>query len=181
MAEIGRPRGLIDYATLDGCKSEAAGAAPVPIWKQLLRPRTVIYTFVWVGIGAGLLFALGTRSHTDLTVSADRNPPFMLMKDGSVRNAFTLRLRNMEGRPREMEIAVSGLPGALMWTDFIDADAAAQTQVITVPADESRTVRAYVTAPKGTVGKEFEFVLTSQDEQREQDTQNVTFAAPEGL
>ncbi|MEL6877759.1 MAG: cytochrome c oxidase accessory protein CcoG [Pseudomonadota bacterium] len=180
MEEIGRPRGLIDYATLEGCESEAAGAAPVPIWKQILRPRTIIYTLVWAGIGAAMLFALGARTHTDLTVSADRNPPFMLMKDGSVRNAFTLRLRNMESRPRGMEIAVTGLPGAMMWTDTIGLDAAAMTQVVSVPADETRTVRAYVTAPSGTAGQDFEFVLTSLDEQREQDIESVSFTAPEG-
>ncbi len=178
MEDIGRPRGLIDYATLEGCEKEAAGEAPVPIWKQLLRPRTVIYSLVWGGIGLGMLFALGTRTHTDLTVSPDRSPPFMLMKDGSVRNAFTLRLRNMESRPREMEIAVLGLPGAQMWTDRIGRDAAAPTQVVTVPADETRTVRAYVTVPSGTNGQEFQFQLTSLDEQREQDAETITFTAP---
>ena len=29
--------------------------------------------------------------HTELTVSPDRNPPFMLMSDGSVRNSYTLQ------------------------------------------------------------------------------------------
>jgi hypothetical protein len=46
-----------------------------------------------------MLFALGTRSHTEISAAADRNPPFMLMSDGSVRNAFTAKLRNMESRP----------------------------------------------------------------------------------
>lgn len=178
MKEIDRPRGLIDYATLEDCEKEAAGEPPRPAWKALLRPRTLVYFAIWGGIGAAMLFALGTRSHIDLTISPDRNPPFMLMKDGSVRNAYTLRLRNMESRPREMEIALGGLPGATMWTDTIGRTSAAESQVVSVPADETRTVRAYVIAPPGTAGQEFTFSLTSLDEQREQDVATTTFDAP---
>ncbi|MCL4674193.1 MAG: cytochrome c oxidase accessory protein CcoG, partial [Sphingomonadaceae bacterium] len=56
MAEIGRPRGLIDYATQEDCKAEAAGHPAKPVWKTLLRPRTLIYTAVWSSLGFALLF-----------------------------------------------------------------------------------------------------------------------------
>ena len=184
MKETGRPRGLIDYATLDQCDAERAGAPAQPAWKALLRLRTFIYFGVWAGIGAGLLFALGTRTHTDLTVAPDRNPPFMLLKDGSVRNAYTLRLRNMEARPREMVLALEGLPqGAVMWTEAISVENAAPTQTIAVPANATQVLRAYVMLPPGTHGDDdgipFTFRLTSRDEQRESDAQATTFAMPE--
>ncbi|MEC7624057.1 MAG: cytochrome c oxidase accessory protein CcoG, partial [Pseudomonadota bacterium] len=124
MDDIGRPRGFIVYATLEDCEREATGGAVKSPWRTLLRPRTIAYSMIWAGIGGALLFALGTRSHTELTVAPDRNPPFMLMSDGSVRNSYTLKIRNMESRPRAMEIAVEGLPGALMWTDTINRDEA---------------------------------------------------------
>ena len=180
MKDIGRPRGLIDYATLEQCEAEAAGAAPTPAWKALLRFRTLLYLGVWSAIGAGLLFALGTRTRTELTVSADRNPPFMLMKDGAVRNAYTLRLRNMQARPRDMEVALVGLPqGAVMWTDSVTIDAAAPTQVIAVPANETRIVRAYVTIPAGTKAGDFSFRLKSLAEDGESDLAATNFTTPE--
>lgn len=179
MKDIGRPRGLIDYATLDQCEAEAAGAPATPAWKALLRPRIFIYFGVWGAIGAGLLFALGTRAHTDLTISPDRNPPFMLLKDGSVRNAYTLRLRNMEARPRDMEVAMIGLPqGAVMWTEAVSLENAAPVQVIAVPANETKIVRAYVMLPPGANANSFSFRLTSLDEQREQAIAETTFAMP---
>jgi cytochrome c oxidase accessory protein FixG len=182
MADVGRPRGLIDYATLDQCEAEAAGAPATPAWKALLRPRTLIYLGVWSAIGFAMLFALGSRSHTDLTVSPDRNPPFMLMKDGSVRNAYTLRLRNMEARPREMEVALVGLPeGSVMWTDRIGREDAASRQVIEVPADETRIVQAYVVVPEGSDVDGFTFQLTSLDEQGERDSEETTFTGPGDL
>ena len=179
MKDVGRPRGLIDYATLNQCEAEAAGAPAQPAWKALLRVRTFLYLGVWSAIGAALLFALGTRTHTELTVSPDRNPPFMLMKDGAVRNAYTLRLRNMQARPRDMEVALVGLPeGALMWTDAVNMDAAAPQQVISVPANETRIIRAYVTIPAGTYADSFTFRLTSLAEDGEVDLAPANFAHP---
>ncbi|WP_298335216.1 cytochrome c oxidase accessory protein CcoG [uncultured Erythrobacter sp.] len=179
MKDIGRPRGLIDYATLEQCEKEAAGAPPQPAWKALMRPRTFIYGGIWGAIGLAMLFALGARSHTDLTVSPDRNPPFMLLKDGSVRNAYTLRLRNMEARPRDMEIALQGLPaGALMWTDRIAFEDASSSQVIRVDADATRLVKAYVVLPEGSATGNFTFTLTSLDEQRESDSEETSFTGP---
>ena len=119
------------------------------------------------------------RNHTGLTVSPDRNPPFMLMSDGSIRNSFTLKLRNMESRPRDMAIAIEGLPGGVMWSDTIGRDDAAPVQMVTVPADQTRTVRAYVMAPAGTGERDFSFRITSQDEQRETDSVETRFSAPE--
>ncbi|MGY6636740.1 MAG: cytochrome c oxidase accessory protein CcoG [Erythrobacter sp.] len=179
MKDVGRPRGLIDYATLNQCEAEAAGAPAQPAWKALLRVRTFLYLGVWSAIGAALLFALGTRTHTELTVSPDRNPPFMLMKDGAVRNAYTLRLRNMQARPRDMEVALVGLPqGAVMWTDAVNMDAAAPQQVIAVPANETRIIRAYVTIPAGTYADSFTFRLTSLAEDAEVDLAPANFAHP---
>ena len=104
----------------------------------------------------------------------------MLLRDGSIRNAYTLKLRNMESRPRAMEIALEGLPGALMWTDAIPRSDAAATQRVEVPADAIKAVRAYVLVPPGTANQSFSFRLTSLDEQRETDTQETTFNAPGG-
>ena len=179
MAEVGRPRGLIDYATLEDCEREARGETPRSPWRTLLRPRTIAYSLIWASIGLALLFALGVRSHTGLTVSPDRNPPFMLMSDGSIRNSFTLKLRNMESRPRDMAIALEGLPGGVMWSDTIGRDDAAPMQIVTVPADQTRTVRAYVMAPAGTGEQDFAFRITSQDEQRESHSVATRFSAPE--
>ena len=179
MKDIGRPRGLIDYATLEDCEREAAGGAPKSPWRTLFRPRTIAYFMIWGGIGGALLFALGVRSHTELTVAPDRNPPFMLLSDGSIRNSYTLKLRNMESRPRDMEIAIEGVPDAAMWTDTIAYPDSAAVQTVTVPADLVRQVRAYVAAPAGTVPQTLTFRVTSLDQQRETDAVETRFDAPE--
>ncbi|MCT2559886.1 cytochrome c oxidase accessory protein CcoG [Tsuneonella sp. YG55] len=180
MAEVGRPRGLIDYATLEDCEAEAAGAPPRPAWKALLRPRTIAYLLIWSSIGLAMLFALGARSHAGLSVAPDRNPPFMLLSDGSVRNAYTLRLRNMATRPRRMSVSLEGLPGAAMWTDLTERADAARSLAVTVPADSTRSVRAYVVAPAATPQSEFSFAVTTLDAARESQRVVTNFETPTG-
>ncbi|WP_296676934.1 cytochrome c oxidase accessory protein CcoG [Novosphingobium sp.] len=179
MAEIGRPRGLIDYATLEDCQQEAAGAAPRPAWKALLRPRTLAYLGIWSAIGMAMLFALGTRTHIGLTVSSDRNPPFMLMSDGSVRNSFTLKLRNMTSAPREMTVTLDGLAGGTLWTDRVARESASRHQTVTVPADASQTMRAYVAMPPGSSAQSFAFDLSTEDAKPERVSSETHFSAPE--
>ncbi len=180
MAEIGRPRGLIDYATLEDCEHEKAGGERRSVLKTIFHLRTVLYFSVWGAIGIGLLFMLGTRNHTDLTIAPDRNPPYMLMSDGSIRNSYTLKLRNMESRPREMEVTIEGLPGAVMWTEEMSRDAAARTITRNVAPDAIDTMRAYVVAPDGTTGQNFTFRLRALDGEGEEDSGETRFDAPGG-
>ena len=178
MEETGRPRGLIDYVTLDDSENEKKGNPPTRHMKLIWRPRTIIYFTVWSGLGLALLFMLGTRVHTDVTVAKDRNPPYIILSDGSVRNAYTLRLRNMEGRPRKMEISIEGLPDAVMWTEDMASEAAAKTLIRTVAADATQGVRVYVVAPSATQKHDFAFKVQAVGQAREQDTAKAKFDTP---
>ncbi len=180
MKEVDRPRGLIDYITLEEAQAEANGAPTKPAWKSLLRPRTVVYFAIWSAIGIGLLFLLGTRQHTEISAAPDRNPAYTVMQDGSVRNNFTVKLRNMEARPRDMLVSIEGLEGGTMWSDEISAERAARELEFTVPADEVETVRIYVIAPQGTQTQDFALKVVALDEQGETDSVETRFETPAG-
>ncbi|GGY93505.1 cytochrome c oxidase accessory protein CcoG [Novosphingobium colocasiae] len=180
MKETGRARGLIDYATLEDAEREKAGNPPTRHLKLIWRPRTLVYFTVWGSIGLALLFMLGTRIHTDLTAAKDRNPPYIVLSDGSIRNAYTLRIRNMEGRPRRMEIALEGLSGGLLWSDDVGREQAARKIVRTVAADETQSVRAYVVAPANTPPQDFTFALQALGQAGEADNAKVQFDTPAG-
>ncbi|MFN5245385.1 MAG: cytochrome c oxidase accessory protein CcoG [Novosphingobium sp.] len=179
MGQLGRERGLIDYATLEDCEHERAGGERRSILKTALHWRTLAYFGVWAAIGVGLLFALGTRTRIDLSVAKDRNPPFMLLSNGEVRNDYTLKLRNMEARPRPMSVTLEGLPGAVMWTDEMGRQSASRELQLTVAADQTKPVRVYVVAPEGTEEEEFAFVLAARDREAGGDRAETRFDAPE--
>jgi polyferredoxin len=163
---------------LTGMSTPACKAPSV--LKTIFRPRTLIYSGIWGGIGLAMLFALGVRTHTDISVAKDRNPPFMLMSDGSVRNSYTLKLRNMESRPRTFEIAIDGLSGGKMWTGEVASSSATRSITRKVAADSTESVRAYIVVPAGTAAQEFAFTVRSKDGQGETDRAEARFDVPGG-
>jgi len=146
MAKIGRPPRLIGYTTeLDG-RIAASGGTPLSPLRRLLRPRTIAYFAVWAGIGLGMLFALGSRTRIDISVQQTRNPQWVRLSDGSIRNGYTVKVRNMEARPRTVEIGFTGLPGVL-WSEASGRQQAGQTVRLTVPADQVAKTQLFVAAP----------------------------------
>ncbi|MCF8710012.1 cytochrome c oxidase accessory protein CcoG [Rhizorhapis sp. SPR117] len=180
MAQIGKPRGLIDYCTEDDAKIEAAGGTPTPVLKTLFRPRTIIYFAIWSSIGLAMLFVLAARTRVDISALQDRNPLYVQLSDGSIRNNFTINIRNMQARPRNMEIGVAGLPGALLWTEGDSRDQAASTVRVTVPADSVAKSRLYVALPaKGPERTDFTFTVRALDREGGSSSDEAHFERPE--
>ncbi|WP_420353322.1 FixG Ig-like domain-containing protein [Paenirhodobacter sp.] len=149
MDKIGKPRGLIDYMALKDETSERAGAAPIPVWKHILRPRTLIYFTLWAGIGVGLIAALFLRSPIDFNVTPNRDPLYVVQGDGTIRNIYTLRLRNKHGEDTtyRIEAVPEGAAAGGPMTLTLEGEPG---DTVTVKADETATQRMYLEAPKGT-------------------------------
>ena len=96
MAKVGKPRGLIDYMALTDETHERAGQPTISVWKHVFRLRTIIYTALWSTIGIGLTVLLFVRSDIDMTVAPVRNPQFVVLSDGSIRNTYDVRIRNID-------------------------------------------------------------------------------------
>ncbi|AEG51000.1 cytochrome c oxidase accessory protein CcoG [Sphingobium chlorophenolicum L-1] len=179
MAQVGRPRGLIDYCTQDDAEAEQKGAAPRPVLRTLLRPRTIAYFAVWAGIGAAMLFALGARDRLEISAQQDRNPIFVRLSDGAIRNAYTVKLRNMEARPRPMEVGLAGLPGGRIWTDAGSREAASSTVRTTVPADSVAKLRIFLTLPSGGPARQdFRFTVRALDREGGSASEPARFERP---
>jgi cytochrome c oxidase accessory protein FixG len=179
MAKIGRPRGLIDYATLDDCSREAAGGTPRPAIRTILRPRTIAYFSLWAGVGAAMLFSLADRTRLSISAQHQRNPEWVQLSDGHVRNDYTVKLRNMQTRPREMVVSFAGLPGAVMWTEGESRESAGRAVRTTVAADSLAKLPLFVAAPGGgEEHRDFRFTVRSADGDEQSSTAAV-FERPE--
>ncbi|WP_239032627.1 cytochrome c oxidase accessory protein CcoG [Leisingera sp. NJS201] len=143
MAKIGKPRGLIDYMALSDEAEERAGKPPKNIWKHILRPRTIMYTSLWSLVGAGLLFALFIRSDIELTVAPERNPTFVTLSDGAIRNTYDVRLRNKHGEDRVFKLSIKGDPAMRLQLE------GTMYHSVNVPVDTALLQRVYIVAPKG--------------------------------
>ncbi|WP_353230642.1 cytochrome c oxidase accessory protein CcoG [Novosphingobium sp.] len=180
MAQVGRPRGLIDYCTLEDATREAKGEPDAPLLKTMLRPRTLIYFGVWAGVGLALLFLLGTRSRLELSVAKDRNPEYVQLSGGAVRDGFTIKVRNMEDRPRPIELGTSGVPGALIYTDDMDEHTARSSLTMIAPADTTLRLRVYVEEPHDAKTGPITFHLHAQDREHGAAAVRTIFSTPQG-
>jgi len=179
MTKIGRPRGLIDYATLEDCWVEAAGGAATPLLKTILRTRTLAYFGLWATVGVTMLLAVVDRARLTISAQHQRNPAYVQLSDGAVRNGFTVKLRNMQSRPRAMEIRLQGLPGGVMWTEGGSRDAAGSVVRTTVSADALAKLPIFVAAPSGGQARqEFAFAVRAADGE-ESDSVQAVFERPE--
>jgi len=143
MDKIGKPRGLVDYMALSDETRERAGAKPKSVWRHVFRPRTVLYTTLWTAVGVGLVVALFMRSPIDMTVAPVRNPMFVTMSDGSIRNTYDVRVRNMQAEDRSFKITVT--PNDI-YRASVEGD---EDGVFEVPADSTELKRVYVIAAPG--------------------------------
>ncbi|MBT9246940.1 cytochrome c oxidase accessory protein CcoG [Gemmobacter fulvus] len=150
MDKIGKPRGLIDYLALTDETRERAGAAPKSVWKHVFRPRTILYTVLWAGVGIALVVALFLRSDIDVNVTPVRNPTFVTLSDGTIRNTYDVRLRNKLGEDHSYAITITSAADLALRIEGRDDN------IVTVPANETFSTRVYLEAAPGSAAAEAE-------------------------
>jgi polyferredoxin len=142
MEKIGRPTRLIAYDTDINIKRRQRGEAPV---YRIVRGRTLLYAFVIAAVGGVMTYALATRHSDSVSVLHDRNPLFVRLSDGSLRNAYTLRILNKSLEAKTFLLSVTGLPDSDV--DVIGGAGFFDTHpLIEVGPDQSREIRVLVTA-----------------------------------
>ena len=202
MDKIGKPRGLIAYATLDEYEANMAlatgnGAAmidPARVrnadgafvdqvrhfdWRIIFRLRTLLYFGVWAAVGLGLVYALLARDRLEVNVLHDRNPQFVLESDGSIRNGYTVRLLNMIPEPRTILLSMDGLPEATMRITGV-TDGPGRLFAIQVEPDRTLALKVFVTLPKGAISADatdFRFIAEDRAS-HETDTHPAVFNTP---
>jgi cytochrome c oxidase accessory protein FixG len=139
MAKIGRPPRLIAYDTDVNVKRHAEGLAPE---YRFARVRTLLYVAIIAAVGGIMTYTLVTRQAQGLSVIHDRNPIFVRLSDGALRNAYTVRISNKRSDRREFALSLSGLPGSLL--DIVQTRDDGRF-VVEVGPDQTREVRVLVT------------------------------------
>ncbi|WP_184719793.1 cytochrome c oxidase accessory protein CcoG [Caulobacter sp.] len=140
MVKINRPTGLIAY---DSEYAVAARTKGEPAKYPVVRSRTIYYAMAMSVVGGLTLWSLITRPEADLNIIRDRNPTFVRMHDGAVRDGYTLKIGNRTFKPRRFDVTFEGIPGAKL----SQPGETGRTVSVVVPADQVAAVRVFVTAP----------------------------------
>ena len=165
MTRLGKDRGLISYATLADynqnmalAMNEESRIEPARVrdsvtgklvdkirhtnWRSIVRPRTLVYFIGWSAIGLAMLTVLALRSPVSINVLHDRNPVYVELRDGSIRNGFDVKILNMTPQPRDMLLRLDGLDGGKL--ALADSSEEFITLDLDLPPDRVLPLRLYV-------------------------------------
>ena len=90
-----------------------------------------------------MLYTLATRNSEGISVIHDRNPMFVRLSDGELRNGYTVRILNKSLEPRRFMLTVDGLPDIDLKVVGENAGTG-RTAIIAVGSDQTHEVRALV-------------------------------------
>jgi cytochrome c oxidase accessory protein FixG len=142
MARVDRPKGLISYDTDAAVADRACGRKPS---YQFIRSRTIYYGVALALVSGLMIWGFATRSPVVFDVLRDRNPTFVALHDGSIRDGYTLKVANRSFERQTYAISLTGLAAYSLKSP--GADATSGPLSLTVDPNQVASLRLLVTAP----------------------------------
>jgi cytochrome c oxidase accessory protein FixG len=101
MDKVGRPRGLIRYASLDEMEGK-------PVKKLHQHPRTLVYINIIVLSLSGIIYGLTHLGALKLGVIPERQPLFVMQSDGSIQNQYEFKVVNKTAKDMYVNVVAEG-------------------------------------------------------------------------
>lgn len=160
MDKIGLPRGLIRYDTENDMEAKASGGKAA---FRLIRPRTIYYSALISIIALTMLVALIARPNAELHVLQDRNPLFVTLSDGSIRNGYVVKILN-----RTYEDQVFRLSASIKEGKSIDLSGLQDQKAgwLKVSPDSVGEFKFFVTMPPDNTSDQIDFSITNLSDQK---------------
>ncbi len=159
MDRVERPHNLIAYDTFKNLDA-ASHHDRAPL--RLIRPRTILYASVMAVVAAIMLWAWFNRSVLEINVLHDRQPLYVQLTDGGLRNGYTVKLLNKLHKKRTFQLSTTGLEDSKLAIVGLE-EANPKIDVVT---DNLRALKVFVTVPKDELDElhgastPFQFVIT---------------------
>ncbi|MBI5658993.1 MAG: cytochrome c oxidase accessory protein CcoG [Nitrosomonadales bacterium] len=166
MDRIGRPRGLIRYASLDEMEGH-------PVKKLYQHPRALVYVIILLLALGGIVYGLTHLGALTLRVAPERQPLFVRMSDGSIQNKYTFRVLNKTGK--DLHVMVSA-EGGIKNQIIVGAG---QKQLVT--HGKASTFTVFVKAPETNILKEvtpIEFYVSNTEDPTMRAEYHTVFNGP---
>ena len=89
MEKIGLPKGLIRYDTEANLKEQSKTNK-----FRIFKPRSFYYAAIILAVSVIMMRSLITKPTLEISAIPDRNPLFVKLSDGSIRNGYLLKIAN---------------------------------------------------------------------------------------
>jgi cytochrome c oxidase accessory protein FixG len=166
MDKVGQPRGLVRYDTENNVVTRKAAhkeGKNVIDRLRLIRPRTIYYAAILTIVGSVIVTGLVTRPVYDLHALHERNPLFVHLSGGAVRNNYTIKILNKTHQKREFALTTEGLPQNDLRVDGAGNPDPAH---LVVPSDAVGTFRITLAVPAealATTPRDFTFRIVDAE------------------
>jgi cytochrome c oxidase accessory protein FixG len=161
MRKLGRPTGLVAFETLKNLVASEVAAKPFSPGPQrfaagmqarhvprFIRARTLLYAGVLSAVALVMLGAFLLRDTLTITVLHDRQPLFVPLSDGGVRNGYTVKLVNKTRDEPMLALTVQAPRGVTAHVADAPLDASGRPLLSTSAGGVSQA-RIFLTAEPG--------------------------------
>ena len=138
MQKVGLPKGLIRYDTHANLTSPSK-KNKFKLW----RFRTFFYLTILITVCSLTLFSLANKSPVEISIIQERNPLYVKLSDGSIRNSYYLKITNKTHYEKNFIVKVKE-PNYmdLKLQNYQNND---QNNLITIKAESSFVHKIYLT------------------------------------
>jgi polyferredoxin len=166
MEKIGRPKGLIRYDTLNHLFD------PIPEKKfKIFQPRSFLYSAILLSVCGLMLRNLILKPTLETSIIPDRNPIFVTLSDGSIRNGYVIKIMNKIHQKKIFSLKISTPKEAVLKLQNADLDH------LEVAPDDVGSFKIYTILPKDFMANSeegrglIEFIVTDESNKKEQKIQ----------
>jgi cytochrome c oxidase accessory protein FixG len=136
MHKVGLPKGLIRYETLSHLLD------PIPQKKfRFLQARTFYYSAILILVSTLMIMSLIYKPQIETSIFQERNPLFITLSDGSIRNVYNLKIINKNHENKRFSLAISQPIFAEIKISNHDE------KNLTIPAETALDLKVFVTIP----------------------------------
>lgn len=168
MDKLELPRGLIRY---DTSRNQESRANNKPEMTNFLRPRTIYYSAIISIAAIVMVYSLLQRTPVELHVLHDRNPLFVKLSDGSIRNGYDIKILNKSHEDKVYSISVHGIDNIEVKVQGA-GDVSAEN--LPVFADSIGHFRVFVTAQnQSEIRKDIVFTVKDNDSNVLEDNKTI--------
>lgn len=107
MARLDLPSGLIGYDSLANVERRAKGEEEKPF--TLLHMRTFMYLATLSIVASFLVGSFAARKDVGLNVIRDRNPVYVMLSNGDIRDGYTVKILNKSRQEKTYILEILGL------------------------------------------------------------------------
>ncbi len=137
MEKMNLPKGLIRYDTIAHLKNPSEKTK-----FKIFKMRTFYYAAILLVVSSLMLFNLIAKSELEIAAIPKRNPMFVQLSNGSIRNGYEIRISNKSHENKNFHLSVKSPEGAVLKVQNEDSNS------LRVAASKVATFNAFVSLPE---------------------------------